>query len=426
VFQLGILSKLGVGPRSDLYFASIVVPMVAFTLAFGALNNVLVPMFVEAKARGHREDTTLLWNCLLVIVVGGSLLLTFLYFSARFAFPVMFRNLVWIDLHQVAMVLVAYSLYQVLYLAVLTKNCFLFSQGHPLSAQAGVFCGWIASLGLLWSIHPSQSLGRVPLCLVCGNAFALLYPNVTRDVFSYRSGLLKAHAQSLFRRTFPVTAGCSVGWIEPAFDGVIASTMKQGSLTIYFFFARMMLSTVTSIFTGYVQPVTKHLAELAGASRWEELRYETWRVARNGVSLSVGVLTAGLFTLLFLGHSKSSLLRPYALSFGHNIPVFLLLLGYLFGALGHAVFSNSLYVLHREKLYLLATISALPAGVILKLAGARILDLPGLALGTSSYWFIYAGILGLCFSWAVTKQINAALSPTRTSDFDNDEVALLK
>src|SRR5579859_1043831 len=111
VFQLEVLRKLGVGTRSDLYYASIIIPTVLFTLVFGALTNVLVPMFVEAKARGCREETALLWNCLFITSLGGLTLMASAYFPARFFFPLLFHKLGWIDLHQVMTVIAAFCLY---------------------------------------------------------------------------------------------------------------------------------------------------------------------------------------------------------------------------------------------------------------------------------------------------------------------------
>jgi peptidoglycan biosynthesis protein MviN/MurJ (putative lipid II flippase) len=413
VFQFAILSKLGIGARSDLYFASIVAPLVAYTLAFGALNNVLVPMFVEAKAKSGREEIVLLWNCVFVTSVGVSLLSILLYYPLRLAFPSMFRKLAWIDLRQVGYIFLAYSLYQLLFLAVMAKNCFLFAKGRPLFAQMSVFCGWVVSLALLWRIHPTQSLWRIPFCLVAGNTVALLFPGLGREAFFYRGGLLKGHATLLFRRTLPVAAGCSVSWVEPAVDGIIASALKEGSLTIYYVFSRMMLYTVSSIFSGYVQPVTKHLAELAATDSLWELRRQTTKVVVNGALLGLGVLGLGLVALLVLSSASIAVLHPYLLMFSQNLTAFLLLLGFLIGALGYVGYSNSLYVLRRERMFMIASLIVFPVGIISKFLGARIFGLAGLAAGTSVYWTIYAAALLVCFRWASQiADMPASHSPT--------------
>ncbi len=417
IFQFAILWKLGVGARSDLYFASVVTPLVAYTLAFGALNSVLVPMFVETRAKGDREEIVLFWNCLIVTFVGASLLLTLLYYSVLSAFPLMFRRLTWVDLRQVASVLLMYSFYQLLYLSVLAKNCFLFARGRPVRAQMGVFCGWVVSLILLWRIHPVQSLGQIPFCLVAGNAVAFLLPSLGREVFFYRRGLLKRHTISLFARTWPVAAGCSMSWIEPAFDGVIASALKAGSLTIYYLFSRMMLYAVTSIVSGYIQPATKHLAELAASGSLRELRRQTRKVVVNGGLLGFGILGLGLLGLVLLGAAGIPVLRPYLLIFSQNLPVLFLLSGYLFALIGYSGYSNSLYVLGRERLFMVASLIIFPAGMILKFLGARMLGVRGLAAATSAYWLAYAIALYFSFSLAVKQRQADAVSPTYSPAF---------
>lgn len=403
VFQLAVLYKLGVGAQSDLYYASILIPTVLYSLAFGALNNILVPMFTEAKANGDSEDTILFWDCLLLTIVGGLFLLVLLYYPVLAAFPLMFHNLSGVDVVQVRNILLAYSLYQVLYVALLTKNCFLFARGRPTLAQTGVFWGWFVSLFMLWRLHPIQDLSQIPVCLVAGNAVGLLFPNLERGAFFYRKSFLKRHTSSLVSRALPVAAGTSVGWIEPLIDGAIASTMKQGSLTIYYFLGRIMFYTATALFSGYVQPITKHLAELAGEGRYQELRRQTKNVVTTAVLLSLGILGFGLLLLLYLSTINIPTLRPYVSEFGHNLPVFFLLCGYLFGTLGYAIYSSSLYVLRRERLFLIASMIVFPAGIGLKVFCAHMFGLKGLATGTSIYWITYAVVLACCFSWAVMQ-----------------------
>lgn len=406
---------MGVGAHSDLYYASILIPSVLYALAFGALNNVLVPMFVEAKAHGNREEIVLLWNCMIVTAVGGLALLVMFYYPVLLAFPLLFRRLAWLDSHQVASIFLAFSLYQIVFIAVATKNCFLFARGRPVLAQTGVLCGWMVSLALLSRFHGSENLARIPLCLLAGNVIALFFPNLGPETFFYRPGLLKLHTVSVVSRTVPITAGTSVGWLEPAIDGVIASTMKQGSLTIYYFFGRVMFYIATAIFSGYIQPVSKYLSELAGEGRWHDLRNRTKSVVFRAGLLGLGLWACSLVVFLLMSISKMAFLRTYVSAFGQNFPVFLLLLGYLFGTLGYAVYSNGLYVMHRERLFLWASLVTFPAGIVLKLLGAWLLGLRGLAAGTSVYWIVWASVLAVCFWWAVgLKQINArsaSLSP---------------
>ena len=135
--------------------------------------------------------------------------------------------------------------------------------------------------------------------------------------------------------------------------------------------------------------------------------------ARGSGTRAMGL--GSLVVFLLMSISKMAFLRTYVSAFGQNFPVFLLLLGYLFGTLGYAVYSNGLYVMHRERLFLWASLVTFPAGIVLKLLGAWLLGLRGLAAGTSVYWIVWASVLAVCFWWAVgLKQINArsARSPS--------------
>jgi hypothetical protein len=383
-------------------------------------------MFVEAKAHHHGEERILLWNCLFFTIAGGLVLLALFYYPVLLAFSWAFRKLVWIDMGQVGRILLAYSLFQILYTALATKSCFLFSRGRPVSAQTGVFCGWFVSLILLSGFHGSGNLARIPLCLVAGNLAALLFPNLGSDVFFYRKGLLRLHISSLLSRTLPIAAGTSVGWLEPAIDGAIASTLKQGSLTIYYFFGRVMFYISTAIFSGYVQPVAKHLSEMAGPGRWRELRHRTNSIALHTAIAGLALSGCALFVFLFLGTLQQPLLRPFVLTFSQNLPVFFLLLGYLLGSLGYAVYSSSLYVMRHERLFLLASLTTFPVGVLLKVFGTHMFGLRGLAAGTSIYWLIWAAILAFCFLRAVGR--NEKDSPIQTSplSFHEEAVEALK
>lgn len=408
VFQFANLSKLGVGARSDLYFASIVMPMVLFTIAFGALNNVLIPMFVEAKGSGQGEELAAFWNSVFVTFLGGLLLLAALYYPMLYAFPRMFRKLAWIDSQQVGRAVLIYSIYQVLFCVLAVKNCYLFAQRRATSAQISVFCGWLLSLFLLWRIHPIRNLGQIPLCLVAGNALALVFPNLGRATFTYKRGFFRAHLASLVSRNLPLIFGGSVSRVEPLFDGVLASFCREGSLTIYYFFGRIMLYMGTITFSGYMQPEQTRMAELARDEQWDALRLRTRRVALRSVIISLVLLAGGILFLAALYFLRFRPAMPYFRYFSDDLPVFFLMLGYLVGMLASIAYSNSLYVLREERLFLVASVGVLPLGVLLKFCGAYVYRLRGLGLGTSLYWILNAAALAYAFSWSLGKRRTAS------------------
>lgn len=426
VFQLAVLRKLGVGARSDLYYASIIFPTVLFTVVFGALTSVLVPMFVEAKARGDREETTLFWNCLLTTSLSGLSVMALMYYPSRFLFPVLFQRLAWIDLSQIIGVILAFCLYQVLLCAVSVKSCFLFAEGHPTSAQVGVFFGWLVSLFFLWRFPPVNALGQIPLCLAAGNAVALVFPNLARRTFQYDKGFVRAHASSLLSRNVPLMIGGSISSrLEPLFDAVLASYCRQGSLTIYFFFGRVMLYMTTITSAGYMQPVQKVLAEIAGERSWALLRLRTKRLAVHATLITLGLLGVAVIFLAILYWSGFGLAKPYFEYFAHDWFVFFLMLGYLVGVLVGITYANSLFILNKESLFLWASLAVLPAGLLLKFAGAHTYGLGGLALGTSLYWALNAGGLVLVFSRYVSR-LAAHSDPLRDRNATSAKMTALR
>jgi hypothetical protein len=426
VFQLGALSKLGVGARSDLYYASIVAPFVLYTLIFGALNSVLIPMLVEAKARDGGEEIAVLWNCVLVTIAGGVLLLVLLYYPTLYAFPFLFRKLAWIDLPQVGKVLLAYSVYQILFCTLAVKNCFLFFQGRPVSSQMSVLSGWLVSLLTLWRVHPVQNLSLIAVCLIAGNAVALAFPNVELKSFSYRKGFFRAHVSSLVSRNLPLIVGGSVSSrLEPLLDGVLASFCKEGSLTIFYFFGRIMMHLSTVTFSGYMQPMQKVLADVAGQAQWVVLQQRTKRLAVRATLISLGLLTVAVLLLAFLYLWGFGPAKVYFQYFADDWPVFFLMLGYLLGMVAVIAYSNSLLILRKERLFLLASLAVFPAGILFKFIGAYSYDLRGLALGTSLYWMLNAAVLIFVFSRYLGK-LEADFEPSGDGETRSVELASAK
>jgi hypothetical protein len=200
--------------------------------------------------------------------------------------------------------------------------------------------------------------------------------------------------------------------LEPLFDGVLASFCRQGSLTIYFFFGRVMLYMATITSAGYIQPVQKVLAEIAGEGSWALLRLRTKRLAVHATLITLGLLGVAVIFLAFLYLSGFGPTKPYFEYFAHDWFVFFLMLGYVLGVLVGITYANSLFILNKERLFLWASLVVLPAGVLLKFAGAYTYGLGGLALGTSLYWALNAGGLVLVFSRYVTR-LEARSEPLR-------------
>jgi hypothetical protein len=403
LFQLIALYRIGYGPRSDLYYASIVIPSVVYSLAFGSFNNILVPMFVEAQSGGESGMITLYFNCLQVVIVGGCALLLVLYLPMILTFAFLFRRLGWIDMREVGLILIAFSVYQILYSAMLAKNCLLYSRGKSVAAQVNTICAWTVSLVIVSILSSLARIAYVPMCLAAGCVVALLIPNPSIHLRFYRGGLLREHITSVFRRGAPVTAGTVVGWVEPALDSVIASYFHSGSLTIYYLFSKCMFYLITTIFAGFVQPTVRALASLAAVSEWAIFRSRMRNALLASEAIAISALIAIVAGLLTWRHIPFLPFQKYVAAIIGQITLLLLLSGYLLGSVGYALYSSALYVLRREHLFLWLSFSVFGGGIMFKLIGAWRLGLHGLALGTSLYWLLYSIVLAAGYS-AVTRR----------------------
>jgi peptidoglycan biosynthesis protein MviN/MurJ (putative lipid II flippase) len=399
VFQLGVMYKLGIGARSDLYYASIVMPLTMFTLAFGALNNVLIPMFVQARAKTDDCEATALWNCLLGTFGGGALLLVAFYYPIVWVFPRLFHKLTWIDLRQVGGVVVVYSVYQILFSAGCVKNCYLFAQERPVSAQLSAFWGWLLSLVMLVRLHSGAQLSDIPMCLVWGNVLALVIPNFGKGVFRYQRGLFWTQMTSLRDRNLPLIGGGAPGKIEPLFDGVLASFCPEGSLTIYYFFSRVMLNVVTVTFAGYMQPAQKALADLGDAQGGAALRRGTRHVAVWSTLVSLALVAIGCGGAITVYSVGIRSIQRYVQYIADDWLTFLLLMGYVVGMVVYVAYSNTLNIMREERRCMWASLAVFPVGLLCKFIGAYLYKLPGLALGTSVSWLMLGGAMVLAFSW---------------------------
>jgi peptidoglycan biosynthesis protein MviN/MurJ (putative lipid II flippase) len=296
-------------------------------------------------------------------------------------------------------VVVVYSIYQILFSANSAKNCYIFAQKRPVSAQMSAFWGWLLSLMMLARLHSVANLRDIPMCLVAGNVLALAIPNLGKGALRYKMGMFWAHMASLRDRTLPLIGGGAPGKIEPLFDGVLASLCREGSLTIYYFFSRVMLNVVLVTFAGYIQPAQRALADRGNSGGLAGLRQGTRHVAVWSTLVSLALLAVGCGAAAVVYSLGFRSIQRYVQYIADDWLTFLLLLGYLIGMVVYVVYSNTLNIIREERLCMWASLAVFPAGLFCKFVGAYLYNLPGLALGTSISWLMLGGAMVFAFSW---------------------------
>lgn len=417
-FQLLVIYRLGVGALSDLYYGVAIVTVVIFTMFLDPLSNVLIPMFVE-KRNAEQETAEFFWNSVLIVLGGGAVILFAIYFPIRATFPMLFKSLRWAQPTEVGRIVVAYSTYQILFGALTVKNCYLFAFGRPAAAQSNTLVGWLVSLLLLSTLNIATDVSRIAYCLAAGNAAALLFPTLDRKILAFRGSDFRIHLGTLLKRGGLLTSGSAVFRVESLVDGAAASFSGVGSLTVYQLFSRTLLSVATIINSGYVQPITKHLAEDAAGERWKLLKRQTGASALWASVAGLTCVAPLLPVLIFLHYRPIRALEVYVQIFEGHYAVLLLLLGYLVGSLVWKVYAAGLIVLRREHQFAVVCVTTFLVGVTFKLLGAYAMGLPGLALGTSLYWMLGATCMAAAFWASVGQRQNLSWETRRRVSTEN-------
>jgi hypothetical protein len=417
VFQLIVIYRLGVGELSDLYFGATIATVVVFTMFLDPLSNVLIPMFVEKAAHGNDEKVDLLWNSMLLVFAGGLAIVLVIYFPIKLTFPLVFKSLRWVSPGEVGKIVISYSIYQIFFGAVVVKNCYLFASGKAAAAQLNILVSWIVSLILLFNVYIGSDVSRIAYCLVVGNVVGLTFPSIDPKTLTFRGKHFRAHLGALMRRGGFLTSGSAIFKAESLLDGAIASFSGVGGLTVYQLFSRMLLSISTIINSGYIQPVTKHLAEAVGQERWNALRRQTARAALWSSVAGLACILPLIPVLLILHARPVHSLKVYVQVFEQHYTVLLLMLGYLAGCLIWKVYATGLIVLKRERLFAVVCLATFLAGAGFKILGAHIAGLAGLAFGTSVYWILGSACMAVGFWKSLGERCNrswtgrAGLSP---------------
>ncbi len=388
-----VVHRYGVGATTDFVFAVALLVNVLYNVTFGQLNEILVPAFVD-----RRRDQTAArcyWNVygatlMLGGVFGLVLLLSLLHLAPRLyqgvgTYPAALLR----DLLAIA------AIYNTLFCALVVKNCYIVATGHPTWAQGQMaFRSGMTMLWMLWFGHAASPL-QIIVAQTAGTAAALLLPVGETSSGRYDRGYVRRDLLDVWHRVRWLVANASFLRIEPLFDSVIASYIGIGAVTVLYLLQRIVTFVLTIVQNGYVLPFTVKATAVGQQS--DELQ----RVVRRGVDESTG-LTAGLLMGAALGLSALhfvpiAALRFYAGLFYEYGAVFALLSAYALGSMVVKIYATGLFVMRRERLFMGVSVASFVFALTLKITGASLIGLLGLAAGTAIGYALFAAIMSMVF-----------------------------
>lgn len=391
VFYVMVVYRYGVGHSSDLIFAISLIPNVLYTVTFGQLGEILVPYFARIVERDTR--VTSFWNVTLVVALFGTafgvVLIQPMVLAAHIFFPRLTDGvapgLLW-------RLLLVGVIYYVIFCILSVKNSYLISVGKTSQMQFWMAIGnGVSAAWLFWKGN-AQAPVQVLWAQTAGAVFSLFAPAIRVRIFGYVPGRLWVDIRDVVLRVRWLVVNASIAKTEPLVDSIIAGFLGSGAVTIYYFLQRIIAFTQTVVQNGYVLPFTGRVAELMG-SRRESVPHVLRLAVLETSAVTLGLLASTVVGLVVMHFIPIHALQAYVLVFQNNAMVFVCLLGFAVFTMSAKPYIAILYVSHRERLYATASITMFVLGSLLKVAGARLFGLSGLALGSSIYCLLTVLVL---------------------------------
>jgi len=391
LFYVLLVDRYGVGTGSDLVFAISLLPNVLYTVTFGQLNEILVPLFV----RGSRAMMpTVFWNVAIAAGVTGAGFGVLMFFPLSALAPIFYPDVTsHFSSDVIRQLLILGLIFNALYSVLMVKNCYLVAQGRTVQMQCVMAAGNALAAFWIWSFSSAGNLLQVPAAQIAGAALPLLFPVLARHSTAYLSGHIREHLREVSMRVRWLVANACISRLDPLIEGVIASFIGPGMLTTFYLFQRVIGSSHAIVHNGFILPFSKRASELATAAP-AKFNHHRLRSARDGSLLVLALIAASAGLLVLLHYAPLAALRSYADVFRQHALVFVLLLGYGIFTITAKIYAVSLVVLRRERWLAAATVASVMLSLTMKYFGARWLGLSGLAAACSLSCLCYAIVLG--------------------------------
>ena len=406
LFYLAVVHFYGIGSRSDLFFASLLLPNVLFTVTFGQLTEILVPFFIDCEEGSLRS--TAFWNVSFAVSCLATLFGGLVFWPMVKVFPLLFPGISRPSGLSATWMLLINSIYLIVFCVLTVKNCYLASGGHAVQMQLISVPGGILALVLLCLWGKSGRAEMISYALLCGSIASLIWP-ARANFWSYRAGHLQKHLSGTWHRVRWLVLNATVSRCEPLFDGVLSAAVGTGALSVFYLFQRLIGFVHTAVQNGYILPFTKQLSEAAQERSWRSLTLKLDKYTTQSIVITGYLLVLSAACLLPLRALPVTFARTLSGMFTQHWLIFVLLIPYGLSVIAVKLYGTGLYVLRLEHLFMKIGLGMFIIGMVLKIAAARLFALEGLAAATSAYWIGYALILRFAVKTKLKDEIHLEL-----------------
>lgn len=384
-----VITRLGPGIETDSLYSGMVIPQLVLAVVSGSLMHVLVPLLTTAdEAEFHRN----VWGLLSAVgaVFASSALL--LAISAQWWVPLLVPGFsreakaLTISLTHIQLTgMVFTAVVSVLWAAYHAKRKFILAESSPVLANA------VAFAFLYWAL-PRYGVSGAAWSTVLAAVLQVgfLLPAMGVPCFpDWRSATI---AEAL-RRLKPLWLGTIYYKTDPAVDRFLASMAQPGALSLLYVGQQFYSAANQVINKAIVAPMVPSLAFHAGKEDWKMFG----RIYHQRLAVVLGCTVTGFLLFIVLGKTFLSHLIGYGGVTSQSIHtlwwIIVMLVGVLIGGGVGQIISSAFYATGDTRTPTRIGVAGFTAGMVLKVLGFWLWGVLGIALGTTLYYFLNAGLL---------------------------------
>jgi putative peptidoglycan lipid II flippase len=409
--QWYLLATLGAGIESDAFYAASALPQLTNAVFCDPLVFVVVPLLAKSQP-------STFWNDAWTIIHGITVLFVFIAIAVYLVCPFA-MGLILPGFGPTGLTL-AIGLAKILICGTLLAA--IGAAARSVAHASGsllwpTLCSAVGALaGLLWLLWSLPRIGiaagawamtlrmAVETVLLLGGLRHYALPNPKSDIL-----------HGILTPAWPLWLGNLYYRSDIVLDRFLSSTAPPGVMSL-FLLAQQVVGAISQVLNrGAAAPLLPRLARMAQGGNWVLFK-KTYTIYLHRISICLGVL---LLVLLVVG--RQSLL--FVFHFGSVSPsnvvvlwlLLLLLSGLLVGDPMSHIYSSAFYATGNTRTPTRVTAVAYTLGVAMKLCGARLAGVYGLAIATSGAFAVR--------TWLLARALRATMaSETSTSGHQGDWV----
>ncbi|MGZ6364371.1 MAG: murein biosynthesis integral membrane protein MurJ [Ktedonobacteraceae bacterium] len=396
--QVVVSARFGAGATMDAYFVASTLPVLLAQLFGSSVESSVIPIYSRVRAKGRKEQASILFSSLLNILIIGSVLIVVLMLIFRQ--PLLRLSAPGLTPSTAAQAAnLAFFIFPAFWLMVVIgfMECILNAEGQ---------FGWPAYAGVLVPLTTAflvltfgKSLGVVMLCvgMVLGLCFQLSFfiLRAKRAKIQYRPIIEWRNPEiiSVVIIAWPALLNALISQASPLIDQIFASYLTQGSISAINYALKIFSVPVGVILASVGRAVLPYLSRQAANKDMKAFR-ETLRLYVWAVSIGTMLLTA--FMIVLAHPIVRILFQRGAFTAQDTNNTSITLIGFVIGLTPMGVgfiLAKAFNALAKTRVLLLVTAFSIIANAFFDYVFSRLWQNFGIALSTSAVYLCTSVIL---------------------------------